>query len=129
MVELIPSQLDNVFHALGDATRRQMLREMASGEHTVSELAAPFQMSLAAASKHIKVLEAAGLLRREVRGRQHVCSLGHEPLASAFDWLKTYEIFWTQRLDALEQLLLQPPTPPAPPISQPIVKLQGENND
>jgi DNA-binding transcriptional ArsR family regulator len=120
MVELLPSQqLDNVFHALGDATRRQMLREMAGGERTVSELAAPFEMSLAAASKHIKVLEAAGLLRREVRGRQHVCSLGPGPLASAFEWLQFYEVFWAQRLDVLEQLLLQPEAAPVPPVSPP----------
>jgi DNA-binding transcriptional ArsR family regulator len=119
MVELIPSQLDNVFHALGDATRRHMLREMASGERTVSELAAPFDMSLAAASKHIKVLEAAGLLRREVHGRQHVCSLGPWPLASAFEWLQFYEIFWASRLDVLAQLLREPPIPPVPPVSPP----------
>lgn len=118
MVELLPSQLDSVFHALGDATRRQMLREIASGERTVSELAAPFEMSLAAASKHIKVLEAAGLLRREVRGRQHVCSLGPGPLASAFEWLKFYEIFWASRLDVLEQLLIEPAASPASPVSQ-----------
>ncbi len=121
MVELIPShsQLDSVFHALGDTTRRQMLREMATGERTVGELAAPFEMSLAAASKHIKVLEAAGLLRREVRGRQHVCSLGPGPLASAFEWLSFYEIFWASRLDVLEQLLREPVVSPAPPVSQP----------
>lgn len=109
MVELnpspTPSQLDAVFHALGDATRRRMLRDVASGERTVGELAAPLEMSLAAASKHIKVLEAAGLLQREVRGRSHVCSLGPGPLASAFEWLKFYEIFWADRLDRLERLL------------------------
>jgi DNA-binding transcriptional ArsR family regulator len=126
MVEYIPSQLDSVFHALGDATRRQMLREMATGERTVSELAAPFEMSLAAASKHIKVLEAAGLLRREVRGRTHVCSLGPGPLASAFEWLKFYEIFWAGRLDRLEELLRASSAPAATPVSQPIVKTQGE---
>ena len=69
MVDLFAHQLDPVFRALGDATRRQMLRELAAGERTVSQLAQPFAMSLAAASKHIKVLESAGLLRREVRGR------------------------------------------------------------
>jgi DNA-binding transcriptional ArsR family regulator len=82
-----------------------MLRELASGERTVSQLAEPFAMSLAAASKHIKVLESAGLIRREVRGRIHLCRLDPGPLASAHQWLSFYERFWTGRLDVLEQLL------------------------
>lgn len=105
MVELITSQLDTVFHALGDATRRQMLQRLAAGEQTVSELAAPFAISLAAASKHIKALESAGLLRREIRGRTHVCSLEPAPLASAAEWLNFYEAFWTGSLNTLEELL------------------------
>lgn len=105
MVEHHTSQLDTVFHALGDATRRQMLAQLASGERTVSQLAEPFDMSLAAASKHIKALEAAGLVKRDVRGRTHVCTLNPGPLANAHQWLAFYEIFWTSRLDALEALL------------------------
>jgi DNA-binding transcriptional ArsR family regulator len=105
MVELQTPQMNSVFHALGDATRRQMLRDLARGERTVSELAEPFAMSLAAASKHIKVLEGAGLIRREVRGREHFCRLEPGPLASAHEWLGFYERFWTSRLDLLEQLL------------------------
>src|SRR3954453_7936936 len=105
MVELNTSRLDTVFHALGDATRRRMLRELASGERTVSQLAEPFAMSLAAASKHIKALENAGLIRREVRGRIHLCRLEPGPLAGAHEWLTFYERFWTDRLDALETLL------------------------
>jgi DNA-binding transcriptional ArsR family regulator len=105
MVELKTPEMNSVFHALGDATRRQMLRDLASGERTVSELAQPFAMSLAAASKHIKVLEGAGLIRREVKGRMHVCRLDPGPLASAHEWLGFYERFWTSRLDMLEQLL------------------------
>jgi DNA-binding transcriptional ArsR family regulator len=105
MVELEAPELDTVFHALGDATRRQMLRELASGERTVSQLAEPFAMSLAAASKHIKSLENAGLIRREVRGRTHLCRLDPGPLASAHQWLSFYERFWTDHLDVLEQLL------------------------
>ena len=97
--------MNSVFHALGDATRREMLRDLARGERSVSELAGPFAMSLAAASKHIKVLEHAGLIRREVRGRTHVCRLGPGPLASAHEWLGHYERFWTSRLDELEQML------------------------
>jgi DNA-binding transcriptional ArsR family regulator len=105
MVELQAPQMNSVFHALGDATRRQMLRDLAAGERSVSELAWPFAMSLAAASKHIRVLEGAGLIRREVRGRTHVCRLDPGPLASAHEWLGFYERFWTSRLDVLEQLL------------------------
>ncbi|PZV39474.1 ArsR/SmtB family transcription factor [Mesorhizobium kowhaii] len=105
MVELLTYEMDQVFHALGDATRRQMLRELASGGRTVSQLAEPFAMSLAAASKHIKVLENAGLIRREVLGRTHVCHLEPGPLASAHEWLGAYSRFWTGRLDILERLL------------------------
>ena len=97
--------MNSIFHALGDGTRRQMLRDLASGERSVSELAKPFAMSLAAASKHIKVLEGAGLIRREVRGRTHVCRLEPGPLASAHEWLGFYERFWTSRLDILDRLL------------------------
>jgi DNA-binding transcriptional ArsR family regulator len=105
MVELQTPQMNSVFHALGDATRRKMLRDLARGERTVSELADPFAMSLAAASKHIRVLEHAGLIRREVRGRTHICRLDPGPLASAHEWLGFYERFWTSRLDELERLL------------------------
>ncbi|MCP9232618.1 metalloregulator ArsR/SmtB family transcription factor [Mesorhizobium sp. M0833] len=105
MVELQTPQMDAVFHALGDATRRHMLRDLADGEKTVSQLAEPFAMSLAAASKHIKTLENAGLIRREVRGRTHLCRLAPGPLASAHQWLSFYERFWTGRLDVLERLL------------------------
>jgi len=98
-------QLDAVFHALGDATRRRMLRVLAAEEQTVGQLAEPFAMSLAAASKHIKALENAGLIRREVRGRVHLCRLEPGPLAGAHEWLTFYERFWTDRLDALDKLL------------------------
>ncbi|WP_151613369.1 ArsR/SmtB family transcription factor [Sinorhizobium alkalisoli] len=105
MVELEAHRMNSVFHALGDATRRRMLRDLSRGERTVSELAEPFAISLAAASKHIKVLENAGLIRREVRGRTHLCRLEPGPLASAHQWLSFYEPFWSGRLDLLEQLL------------------------
>jgi DNA-binding transcriptional ArsR family regulator len=105
MVELLAPELDSVFHALGDPTRRRMLRQLADGERTVSQLAEPFSISLAAASKHIKALEHAGLIRREVRGRTHLCRLDASPLASAHGWLSFYERFWTGRLDQLERLL------------------------
>lgn len=105
MVELESPQLNAVFHALGDVTRRQMLRRLSGGERTVSELAEPFDISLAAASKHIKALEVAGLIRREVRGRTHMCRLDPGPMADAHQWLSTYERFWTGRLDLLERRL------------------------
>jgi DNA-binding transcriptional ArsR family regulator len=114
MVELQAAQLDSVFHALGDATRRRMLRELASGERTVSQLAEPFAISLAAASKHIKALENAGLIRREVRGRTHLCRLDPGPLASAHEWLSYYEGFWADRLNVLERLLREEDTRRSP---------------
>ncbi len=84
-----------------------MLHALAGGARTVGELAEPFEISLAAASKHIKALEHAGLIRREVRGRTHICRLDPGPLASAHRWLTHYERFWSRRLDLLEQLLRQ----------------------
>ena len=105
MVEHDSLQLDTVFQALSDATRRGMLASLALGEKSVGELAEPFAMSFAGASKHVKVLEEAGLIRRQVRGRTHFCSLEPGPLASADQWLRHYERFWTGRLDALEKLL------------------------
>lgn len=82
-----------------------MLRELANGERRVGDLAKPFHISLAAASKHIKALENAGMIRRQVRGRTHWCRLDPRALAGAFQWLKQYEKFWSGRLDVLEQLL------------------------
>jgi DNA-binding transcriptional ArsR family regulator len=105
MVEHNSPQLDFVFRALGDPTRRLMLRELAGGERTVGTLAEPFAMSLAAASKHIKVLENAGLVRREVRGRTHWCSLEPEPLGAAAELLEDYRRFWSRRLDRLSALI------------------------
>ena len=105
MVELQTFELGSVFHALSDSTRRSMLLELASGERTVGQLAQPFAISLAAASKHIKVLESAGLIQREVRGRAHLCRLDPGPLETAHEWLSFYERFWTTRLDILDRLL------------------------
>jgi DNA-binding transcriptional ArsR family regulator len=105
MVVQDPAALDGVFHALADPTRRAMLRSLARGQQRVGELAAPFSMSLAAASKHIKVLEAAGLVRRRVEGRAHVCQLNPAPLAAASGWLRFYERLWGEQFDALEDLL------------------------
>ena len=114
MVELYSSQLDQVFHALADPTRRAMLADLRDGERSVGELAAPHRISLAAASKHIRSLERAGLLRRTVTGRTHRCAIDPAPLAEADAWLNRYSAFWTERLDALETLL-QADGPPSPP--------------
>ena len=111
MVELAPAPLDAVFHALADPTRRAMLAHLAGAPQTVTALAAPHRMSLAAASKHVKALERAGLVRRKVQGRTHVCRLEAAPLASAHGWLGDYRRFWSQQFDALEAVLSAPPAP------------------
>src|ERR687897_881356 len=97
-------QLDAVFHALAHAARRDMLRWLAGRELTVGELAEPLEMSLPAASKHLQVLERAGLVRRTVMGRRHVCRLDPGPLAGADKWLRFYERYWNEQLDALDRI-------------------------
>jgi DNA-binding transcriptional ArsR family regulator len=97
--------MDAVFHALASQARREMLGRLAGGDLTVGQLAAPLTMSLAAASKHVQVLERAGLVRRRITGRTHVCRLDPAPLASASAWLRFYEHFWNDRLGALQALL------------------------
>ena len=108
--------VDAVFAALAHPARREMLDRLARSPHTVGELAAPLAMSFAAASKHVRVLEAAGLLRRTVTGRTHVCRLDPAPLARATAWLRVYEQHWSGRLDALADLLAadDPGTGPTP---------------
>ncbi len=105
MVEGDSRRLDAMFHALSDPTRRAMLRDLSRHKRSVGELAAPFDISLAAASKHIKVLERAGLVQREVHGRLHVCQLDATPLHAGLEWMRHYERFWNERLDALDALL------------------------
>jgi DNA-binding transcriptional ArsR family regulator len=97
-------EMDAVFQALAHGARREMVGRLAGGELTVGELAEPLEMSLAAASKHVKVLERAGLVQRTVEGRRHVCHLEPGPLVSAATWLRFYEGFWSDRLDALNAL-------------------------
>jgi DNA-binding transcriptional ArsR family regulator len=97
--------LDVVFHALSSEPRRALLGELAGGERTVGDLASPFEISLAAVSKHLQVLEVAGLVERRVEGRTTVCRLRPEPLAEVQDWVSVYEHFWTTRLDRLQALL------------------------
>jgi DNA-binding transcriptional ArsR family regulator len=100
------SVLDSVYRALADGSRRTIVwRLAAEGELKVTDLARPFDISLNAVSKHIKVLEQAGLVRRRVSGRDHWLSLRSEPLASAYAWIGLYQRFWESRIDALERYL------------------------
>lgn len=105
MVEHSSERLDAVFHALASPVRRAMLRSLGQESRSVGELAAPFDISLAAASKHIKVLEYAGLVRRSVQGRTHLCRLDPRPMHAGMEWIRHYERFWSERLDELESLL------------------------
>lgn len=97
--------VDRVFHALSNPTRRGMLRRLSRGACPVGELARPADMSFAAASKHVQVLERAGMVNRRVEGRRHICSLRPEPLREVSEWLKFYERFWTENLDRLAEVL------------------------
>src|SRR5687768_9395863 len=117
MVKQYPERLDAVFGALADPTRRAMLRELAAQPRTIGELAAPFEISLAGASKHIQVLERAGLIQREVQGRVHTCRLDARPLHAGAEWIRHYERFWNSKLDALEALLAADPA--AKPAANP----------
>ncbi len=107
MVEHQTQRLDRIFHALSDATRRSILRRLKHEELTVGELARPYKISLAAVSKHLKTLEGARLIRRDTRGRTRYCRLNPLELTRAQDWLSFHQQFWTERLDALDQVLTQ----------------------
>lgn len=101
--------MDAVFHALASQARRDMLTRLSAGPLSVGQLAAPLDMSLAAAAKHVQVLERSGLIRRTVAGRRHICRLDPRPLASAHAWLAFYQRHWSERLDALEELFRNEP--------------------
>ncbi len=106
MVESRSERLDHVFHALAHPTRRAILKRLAASERSITELAAPFDMSLEAVSKHVQVLERARLLRRTRQGRIHRCRLGPPaPLKDAAKLIADLELMWNQRLDALERML------------------------
>ena len=107
MVNNQNEQLDAVFHALADPTRRDMLLHLKQRPCSVGDLAAPFAMTLAAVSKHIKVLERAGLVKREVQGRTHICRLDARPMFGGLEWIRHYEQFWSTQLDSLEAALLE----------------------
>lgn len=102
----VRADLSLTFGALSDPSRREMLRLLRRGEMRVTEIAAPFELSLNAVSKHVRMLERAGLVRRRVRGREHYIGLAAAPLHAAADYLEEYREFWEGRLDALEELLV-----------------------
>jgi len=97
--------LDHTLIALADPTRRAILQRLSRGEARVTELAAPFDISLNSVSKHIRILERAELVRRRVSGREHFLTFNAAPMESAAEWMERHRIFWTERLDALEAAL------------------------
>ncbi len=97
--------LDACFAALADPTRRAIIERLASGPANMSALAEPFAMSLVAVQKHVRVLEAAGLVRTQKEGRTRIAHLEAAPMQGAVDWLTRYRLFWLERLDALETTL------------------------
>ena len=105
MVQDRSPSLDLVFHALAHPARRAMLTRLASGERNLSELAAPLRMSFPAASKHVRVLEQARLVRRRVVGRTHLCHIEGQPLAKANQWLEKYRKVWEANFQRLDELL------------------------
>lgn len=107
MVEYSEPALDRTFSALADPTRRAILARLMSGEARVTEIAEPFEMSLNAVSKHVAVLERAGLVRRDVKGRVHQLSFEGAPILEAARWMEETRRFWEARLDALEVFLEQ----------------------
>ena len=117
MVECI-APLDLVFHSLADATRRDILRRLSQAEATISALAAPYQVSLAAIAKHVGVLEKAGLVSKERTGKEKVVRLVPATLKAAENHLSEYEKLWAARYDALEALLARDSQPEEKPAWQ-----------
>jgi DNA-binding transcriptional ArsR family regulator len=103
----ITAQLNDVIVAVSDPTRRAILDRLTRGPARVTDLAEPFDMSLAAVSKHVRVLERAGLVRRARRGREHTIALDARPLRQVAQWALRYEHFWTERLDRLQAFFAQ----------------------
>ena len=103
-------QLDQVFFALSDATRRGILARLAASSATIGELAQPFDISKPAITRHMKVLERAGLIDRKVSGRRHTCTLSTAGLKTAEEWINFHRSFWESRFDALESLLREQET-------------------
>jgi DNA-binding transcriptional ArsR family regulator len=110
-----PDRLSSTLFALSDPTRRGILARLATGDATVTELAEPYDMSLAAVSKHLKVLETAGLISRGREAQWRPCHLEAAPLRDVFEWLESYQRFWNRSLDSLAEYLS-------------VMKNQGRNN-
>lgn len=106
MGEYKPARLDALFGAMSDGTRRAILARLAESDARVTELASAFPISLNSTSKHIRVLERAGLVTRSVQGRDHVLSLNAAPMAEAAAWMEFYRRFWEDRLAALENFVV-----------------------
>ena len=119
MVNCQPRNLDGLFSALADPTRRGILAALCDGSVAVSDLAEPFGMSLPGFTKHLQILEQAGLVRREKTGRVVQCTLAAAPLQPAAEWLSRYQEYWTARLDALAQFLNPEENPKWPPKKSP----------
>jgi DNA-binding transcriptional ArsR family regulator len=107
MVQHRSATLDRVFHALAHSARRAILRRLAAGEQNLTQLAAPLRMSFSAASKHVRVLERARLVRRRVTGRTHLCRIEAKPLAEADAWLENYRRIWEENYERLDDLLAE----------------------
>jgi DNA-binding transcriptional ArsR family regulator len=105
-------RLDRVFHALAHPARRAIVRQLSLGERNLSELASPLRMTFPAATKHVRVLERAKLVRRRVVGRQHLCRLQGEPLRDATLWTEQFRASWEARFEALDSLLEELQAPP-----------------
>jgi DNA-binding transcriptional ArsR family regulator len=99
----MPNELDHVMVAISDPTRRAILNRLARGPARISDVAAPFSMSLTGVCKHVRVLERAGLVRRTRAGRENTLELTPEPLRGVAKWVSKYERFWTARLDRIEE--------------------------
>ncbi len=124
MVKHLDSSLDATFAALSDPTRRGILAQLALDETSVSDLAAPYRMSLPAVSKHLRVLEHAGLVARRKNGRVHRCRLLAEPMRDAAKWIEHYRNFWESQFDALEKFL----EATAPPAASEVSTAASENS-
>ena len=105
----VPAELNGTFAALADPTRRAILARLARGEASVGDLARPFDISLPAISRHLRVLESARLIERRVDAQRRVCRLRAQPLHAAAKWIERYRDFWEERLDDLAALLEEPP--------------------
>ncbi|WP_074763674.1 ArsR/SmtB family transcription factor [Paraburkholderia fungorum] len=120
MVKFNDALLDRTFAALSDPTRRALLARLSEHDLSISELAAPFAMSLPAVMKHLDVLSDAGLITRNKTGRTVACRLAAGPMEEAMEWLNRYQRFWSESLDRLAAFVEEepascPPDPPSPP--------------